>query len=369
MLVWVARMDKHQIVGLVEALAPPRFAASWDNVGLQVGDLAGEARGVLVSVNPSLAAASYAIARRHNLLVTHHPLLFRPQKSLPTDREPGRTIAKLMGHDIALYAAHTNLDATACNRRIADLLGWKLDQVLDPAGREPWFKVAIFVPTSQAEDLARAMWEAGGRVAASDLASLTHPVEGTFRAKAPAGARSQMQTVAGTKLEVVARQRDLDDVLAAARRNHPYESPACDVLKLEGDGDAWGIGLFGDLPEPATIAAIAARVRTALDPRSMRLVGDATREVRRVAICSGSGSELCGVAADRGVELFITGEVRYHTALDARDRGLAILEIGHQASEEPVVDFLVGYLRERLPTTVPIEAFHEAEPFEILSPP
>ncbi len=361
-------MDKQQIVALIEALAPPRFAAPWDNVGLQVGNLAGEARGVLISVNASLAAASYAIARRHNLLITHHPLLFKPQKALPTDREPGRTIAKLLGHDIALYAAHTNLDATACNRRLADLLGWRLEHVLEQAGKEAWYKVAVFVPTSQAEELARAMWEAGGgKIGGSDLASFTHPAEGTFRAKSTPGVRSQMQTVAGTQLEVVARQQDLDDVLAAVRRVHPYETPACDVIRIEGGGDPWGIGLYGDLPEPQSIADIAAKVRTALDPRSLRLVGDSRREVRRVAICSGSGGDLCDRAADRGVELFITGEVRYHTALDARDRGLAILEIGHQASEEPVVDFVVGYLRERLPTTVPVEAFHEAEPFEILA--
>ncbi|MBM3273516.1 MAG: Nif3-like dinuclear metal center hexameric protein, partial [Candidatus Sericytochromatia bacterium] len=148
------------------------------------------------------------------------------------------------------------------------------------------------------------------------------------------------------------------------RRTHPYETPACDVYKLESGGDTWGLGLYGDLPEPRKISEIADRVRTALTPRSLRLVGDAARTVKRVAICSGSGGDLCHRAADRGVELFLTGEVRYHTALEARDRDLAILEVGHQASEEPVVDFLVGYLRERLPTTVPVEAFHEAEPFE-----
>lgn len=356
-------MDRNAVVALVEELAPPRYAASWDNVGLQVGDPGGEVRGVLVSVNPSLAAATQAIAKRYNLLITHHPLIFKPAKALPTDREPGRTVARLVGNDITLYAAHTNLDATACNQRIADLLGWRLDSVLDPGGRESWYKVAVFVPTSQAEEVTRAMWEAGGG-SVYDLASFTQPAEGTFRARSAPGTIPRLHTVAGTRLEVVARQRDLDDVLTAVRRAHPYETPACDVYKLESGGDAWGIGLYGDLPEPATIRDVAARVRKALHPRTMRLVGDPGRTVRRVGVCSGSGGDLWPRAADKGVELYITGEVRYHAALEARDRGVAILEIGHQASEEPVVDFLVGYLRERLPTTVPVEAFHEEEPFE-----
>jgi dinuclear metal center YbgI/SA1388 family protein len=360
-------MDRRAVLALVEDLAPPAYAASWDNVGLQAGNPEGQTRGVLVSVNPSLAAVSYAIAKRYNLLITHHPLIFKAQKSLPTDREPGRTIGKCLGNDLTVYAAHTNLDTTACNRRIADLLGWKLDHVLDPGGRDAWYKVAVFVPTSQAEDLARAMWEAGGGSAANyDLATLTQPAEGTFRARSAPGTLARLHTVAGTRLEVVARQRDLDDVLSAVRRTHPYETPACDVYRLESGGDTWGLGLYGDLPEPQTIAEIAVRVRTALAPRSLRLVGDVARTVKRVGVCSGSGGDLCQRAADRGVELFLTGEVRYHTALDARDRNLAILEVGHQASEEPVVDFLVGYLRERLPTTVPVEAFHEAEPFEII---
>lgn len=358
-------MDRNEVVALVEELAPPRYAASWDNVGLQVGHPGGEVRGVLVSVNPSLAAATQAIARRCNLLITHHPILFKPAKALLTDREPGCTIARLLGHDITLYAAHTNLDATACNRRIADLLGWKLDSVLDPGGSDAWYKVAVFVPTSQADDVARAMWEAGGGIASGyDLASVTQPAEGTFRARSAPGSIPRLHTVAGTRLEVVTRQRDLDAVLGAVRRAHPYETPACDVYRLESGGDHWGIGLWGDLPEAATVREIASRVRTALHPRCMRLVGDPDRLVRRVAVCSGSGGDLWRRATDRGVDLYITGEIRYHAALEARDSGIAILEIGHQASEEPVVDFLVGYLRERLPTTIPVEAFHEAEPFE-----
>ncbi|MBU6430362.1 MAG: Nif3-like dinuclear metal center hexameric protein, partial [Cyanobacteria bacterium REEB65] len=243
----------------------------WDNCGLQAGNIAGPTTGVVVSVNPSYAAAARAVARGANLLITHHPLLFKATRSLPTDRDPGKTMALLLAHDVTCYAAHTNLDVTACNHRIADLLGWSLDGVIEP--------LAAISPNS---------------------------------------------------------------------------------------GEAVGLGLYGDLPEAATLCDIADRVRQALAPQSLRLVGDPDRPVGRIGVCSGSGGDLVHAAADRGVELYITGEVRYHTALEALERGLAILEVGHQASEEPVVEVLVGFLKERLPAGLLVEAFHEPEPFRVL---
>lgn len=362
-------MDRRTAMALVEELAPLRYAASWDNSGLQVGSAEGEVTGVLVAVNPSPAAARHASSSGHNLLITHHPLIFKATKQLATDRDPGRTIAHLLAHDITAYAAHTNLDATACNYRLADLLGWRLDRVLDPGGSESWYKVAVFVPAEKRDDVARAMWEAGAGIPGGyDLASLSQPSEGTFRAKGGTGMLPRLQTVAGTRLEVVTRGRQVEDVVSAMRRVHPYETVSYDVFKLENSGEPWGMGLYGKLAEPQTIGEIAQRVRHALSPRSLRLVGDLSRKVSTVGICSGSGGDLAHRAADCGVELYITGEIRYHTALEVRDRGLAVLEIGHQASEEPVVDFLVGHLARQLPSTVPVEAFHELEPFEVLLP-
>ncbi|MBI6545319.1 MAG: Nif3-like dinuclear metal center hexameric protein [Cyanobacteria bacterium NC_groundwater_1444_Ag_S-0.65um_54_12] len=255
-------MDKYAIATLLETLAPVSLAADWDNCGLQVGDLAGELKGILVALNASLAACQRAIDLQCNLLVTHHPLFFKPLRQLLTTGGPGRIASRLLANDIALYTAHTNLDVVACNRRLADLLGWDFEQVLAP--------------------------------------------------------------------------------------------------------EANGMGLCGDLPEPLTISAIANRIRQALAPNGIRLVGASQKLVKRVGICAGSGSDLLAATERQQVDLFITGEIRYHVALEARDRQIAILEIGHQTSEEPVVDFLVGYLRKRLPATLLIEGFHEAEPFEVL---
>ncbi len=259
----------HDLLAPIEALAPLTRAANWDNCGLQVGSPDETLTGVLVAVNPSRLALQTAIARGANLLVTHHPLLFKAVKVLDTRTDPGRSAALAIKNGITVYAAHTNLDVVACNHHLSRLLGFPLDRPLSVMGHDP----------------------------------------------------------AGT----------------------PF-----------------GIGLWGELPESMAVSEILDRVKQAISPRSLRLVGDSARRVRRIAICSGSGGDLVDDALAQGVECFITGELRYHTALDCLDRGLAVIEAGHQATEQPVVDFLVEALRPHLPASIPISGFSELEPFEVI---
>ncbi|MEB3238371.1 MAG: Nif3-like dinuclear metal center hexameric protein [Candidatus Sericytochromatia bacterium] len=263
-------MERSELVRWLEVLAPPTRAASWDRVGLQVGRPDGDVTGVCVSVNPSLAAVRAAIALGANVLVTHHPLIFKPMGEVRTDREQGRILAEALAHDLTLYAAHTNLDVTACNRRLSDLMGWGLDQILVPEG-------------------------------------------------------------------------------------------------IDEEGRPWGLGLWGRLDVPRKLEELCREVGRTLQARSLRLVRGHDRPVSTVGVCSGSGGDFWHRAAALGLDLYVTGEMRYHDALDAVAAGVCVLEVGHQASEEPVVDVVVGFLRERLPRTVPVEGFREREPFEVLS--
>ncbi|MBM3258197.1 MAG: Nif3-like dinuclear metal center hexameric protein [Candidatus Sericytochromatia bacterium] len=263
-------MERSELVRWLEVLAPPTRAASWDRVGLQVGRDAGPVTGVCVSVNPSMAAVRAARAMGANVLVTHHPLIFKPLSEVRTDRESGRVLAEALAGDLMLYAAHTNLDVTACNRRLSDLMGWDLDQILVPEGRDE-------------------------------------------------------------------------------------------------EGLPWGLGLWGQLAAPRALDALCREVGRTLQARSLRLVRGHDREVASVAVCSGAGGDFWPRVAALGIDLYITGEIRYHDALDASAHGVCVLEVGHQASEEPVVDVVVGFLRERLPRTVVVQGFREPEPFEVLS--
>lgn len=356
----------------LETLSPLSYAAAWDNCGLQFGDPDAACTGVLVTVNPSYAAVLEAERLGANLIVSHHPLLFKATKRLDTRRDPGRTIARLARAGVTCYAAHTNLDATTCNHHLAALFGLPLDRVLHSEGRHPWFKLAVLVPPGSERGVLEALWQAGaGQTGSYDEVGYWSPGTETFRplpGSHPAlGVVGERHEGPELRLEVLVPAQVRERVVDALVRAHPYEAPAYDLIRLENGGDAYGVGLWGMLDPPMTIEAIAERVRLAIKPRSLRLVGDRTRLIRRVGVCSGAGGDLLEAVRANGVELFITGEVRYHTALEAVEQGISILEAGHQATEQPVVHYVTQFLRAQVPEAIPVSGFCEPEPFEVLS--
>jgi dinuclear metal center YbgI/SA1388 family protein len=356
----------------MEELAPLSYAASWDNCGLQFGNPGDACRGILVSVNPSLAAAQEAGRLGANLLITHHPLLFKATKRLDTRVDPGRIIQFLAEAGITSYAAHTNLDATACNHHLSKLFGIPMDRPLEVEGRHPFYKLVVTVPIDQSHGLLEALWAAGaGKLGEYDRAGFWSDGTASFRplqgATPAVGAIAQDHAGPERRIEVLVPGRVRGAVLGALSQHHPYESPAYDLIRLENAGEPYGIGLWGELPSPMTAYEVAERVRTGIHPRTLRLVGDGNRPVSRVGVCSGAGGDLVNRAIELGLDLFITGEVRYHTALEAAQQGLCLVEAGHQATEEPVVDVVVEYLRARFPDLA-IQGFSEPEPFEVLAP-
>ncbi|HEY9857273.1 MAG TPA: Nif3-like dinuclear metal center hexameric protein [Stenomitos sp.] len=365
-------MQIRHILDLIEELAPLSYAASWDNCGLQVGNPDDPCTGVLVTVNPSLAAIQHAEHVGANLVIAHHPLLFKATKRLDTRKDPGRQVAHLAKAGITCYAAHTNLDATACNHHLAALFGLRMDRVLQVEGRHPWYKLSVLVPVESERVVLEALWQAGaGQTGAYDRVAFLTEGTGTFRplpgSNPTLGQVGALHEGRELRIEVLVPAPVRGAVLAALLKAHPYEAPAYDLIRLENGGEAYGIGLWGELNEPLSIEEIARRVQASISPRSLRLVGDRRRMVRRVGVCSGAGGDLAEAAIAQGVELYITGEVRYHTALEAAEQGLAILEAGHQATEQPVVDYVTNYLAARVPDTLPIVGFAEPEPFEVLT--
>lgn len=364
-------MHHHELLSLIDELAPPGYAASWDNCGLQCGNPEDFTSGVMIAVNPSLAVAEAAEKSGANLLITHHPLLFKPTKRLDFRLEPGRTLQRLIRAGITCFAAHTNLDATACNHHLARLLELPLEKVLHLEGTVPWYRLGVMVPPDSAMELQAALWAAGaGSLGSYDRASFMIEGTGTFRPLLGSdpfeGTPWQLQRTPETRMEFLVPARVRHAVLAALHQTHPYEMPAYDLIQLANGGEAYGVGLWGELPEPLKVRELADRLRDKLGPRSLRLVGDSKREVTRVALCTGSGGDLLDAAARHGVDCFITGEMRYHTALEAMERGITVLEAGHQATEQPVIDLLVDYLCVRVGPGVPIAGFVEPEPFEVL---
>ncbi|MEB3195696.1 MAG: Nif3-like dinuclear metal center hexameric protein [Candidatus Sericytochromatia bacterium] len=359
------------VIDVMARMAPPRLAENWDNVGLMVGHPGRPLGGVTVALDPTFEAVQAAIAQGSNLVVTHHPLLFKPPRSLDLRQEPGRTLEALIKADCALYSAHTNLDATTVNHALASRLGLQGRTLLHRNGEMPRYKLGIHVPIAQVSAVCEAAWEAGaGQEGDYHRAVYAWDSEGQFQAGPEAqpavGSAGQDTRVHERRLEFVVPGDRLDAVRQAVLSAHPFEAPALDVLQLVGGGQAEGFGLVGDLEIATPLAAFAERVKADLGVSAVRYVGEGHRAVRRVAWLGGSGGDYWKEALAAGADVYITGEVRHHAALDALAAGLSFIEVGHVGSEQPVVPVLADLLRDALGGHVPVHALHQVDPFVVV---
>ncbi|NQT18758.1 MAG: Nif3-like dinuclear metal center hexameric protein [Planctomycetes bacterium] len=348
-------MKIKDIAIVMESLAPERLAEIDDPIGLQVGNSDADVRTVLVALDPSRGVLNEAAERNAQLVVSHHPLIFTPLASL-TDRTPAeRRAVEFVKQDVALFAAHTNLDCApgGINDSLAQLLGISYVQPLTRA-RTALKKIVVFVPAGDLDDVAAAMCAAGaGSIGAYTDCTFRVRGIGTFTPTAAAdphiGQAGRLEHVDEARLESIVREENVAEVLAAIRKAHPYEEPAFDVYPLENKRGEAGLGRWGVLPGPMAAADFIAEVAKKLGTRGIRYVGDATRRVSRVAVCGGAGADLYKEAVAHGCEVYVTGDVKYHAFLDACDDGLILVDAGHAETELPGVRELHRRLGAELP--------------------
>ncbi|MCL4425290.1 MAG: Nif3-like dinuclear metal center hexameric protein [Firmicutes bacterium] len=343
------------IINLMEDLAPRRRAMEWDNVGLQTGHPAWEVKRIMVALDASEAAIAQAEASGCQLLLVHHPLIFKPQSHLREDLPLGRKLARLVGARIALYVAHTNLDVAEGG--VSDVLARRLGlvdlEVLSAMAEEGYYKLVVFVPQGHEEKVRQALAEAGAGWI-GNYSHCTFQTAGTGTFKPLEGANPFLGEV-GTleyaqeyRLETILPKNISARVIRAMLRAHPYEEAAYDLFPLANEGRPYGLGRVGRLENSLTLAELAQKIRTALGARTLRVMGDGRRSITRVAVLGGSGEDFVDKALFAGADVLVTGDVGYHRAREAQDKGLAVIDAGHWATEAPVVSFLAGWLRQRL---------------------
>lgn len=346
------------LLDALEQWAPPAYAEDWDNPGLTVGARDAAISRVLVALTPDEAAADAAIAAGAQLLLTHHPLIFKPLKQINTDTAVGRTVLKLAAHGVAHYCAHTNLDIApgGVNDVLAAALGLSSMEPLADVAREVCYKVMVYVPAGHEEAVRQAMCAAGaGCVGRYSCCTFQARGTGTFlpgEGTSPfLGEAGKLEYADEYRLETIVPQSALPAVLRAMRESHPYEEVAYDVFRLEQGGAARGIGRVGDLAQPVTLREFLALVgdRLGCDHLSYQTGGrDAdARAIRRVAICGGSGASYLDAAKRAGADVYLTGDVKYHDGQTARQLGVAVVDAGHFATERPIVQALADFARRQ----------------------
>jgi dinuclear metal center YbgI/SA1388 family protein len=360
--------------GVFEALNaayPFAHCAEWDNVGIQLGDPGQRADRILVALDPSPAAVDRLIRTKSDLLVTHHPLIFSPLKSIRPDRPASAAAFRLARVGAAVISAHTNADAApfGVSWAIARRLGLQGIEPLvpdDPSGNA--CKVVVFVPEDNADSIRVALSGAGaGRIGDYSDCTFESGGTGTFtapRAASPfAGTAGSRNAVAELRIETVVAGADLPRVLQALRGAHPYEEPAIDVYPLRGGALGGGYGAIGLLPAAAPAAAVLDAIAHRLRCNGgLRVAGPLRRTVRRIAVLGGSGADFIRAAVDAGADLFVTGDVKFHQAQEAMAAGITVADVGHGAAEKWILPEFKRVITETFGASALVRIFIEKEP-------
>lgn len=354
---------------------PFAHRADWDNVGILLGDPEAPVRSVLVALDATPAVLALCRQARPDLLLTHHPVIHTPLKSIRPDDGASAAAFVLAGMSVAVISAHTNADVAprGVSWAVARRLGLLGIRPLLPGEPSDACKVAVFVPPEAADAVLDAIAEAGGgRIGAYSRCSFRTAGAGTFLPAAAAhpyrGKAGSEERVDEVRLESVVARSLLPKVLAAARAAHPYEEPAIDVYPLTGGALGGGVGAVGDRKAPVSLEDALEEIFTRIRPSWIRVAGTRRKKVRRVAVVAGSGSEFARAAREAGADLFVTGDMKYHQALEAAAGEMPVADVGHGSAEKWILPEFRRVLAGRFGKGLAIRVFMEEEPLRMFRP-
>jgi dinuclear metal center YbgI/SA1388 family protein len=359
-------MKIRDLVRALEAIAPTRFAAPWDNVGLLVGDEASPLSRVLLTIDCTAEVLHEARRDRSEAIVSYHPPIFEASKRFVA----GSVAFEAACAGIAIHSPHTALDVAdgGTNDVLADVLSMAEREPLRPLEtRDAELKLVTFVPPAHLDAVTQAVFGAGaGRIGNYSSCAFHAPGIGTFvggEGTHPAvGQPGRLEESTELRLETVVPLSRVRDVLQALRGAHPYEEPAFDLVRLAAPPAAAGMGRVGRV-DASSVATILERIKGGLGIRHVLVAGPIDRDVSRVAVCAGSGGEFVADAIASRAQLFLTGELRHHDALRAAAAGLTVVCVLHSASERVALGSVERSLAEALPGVSIARSRTDRDPF------
>ncbi|GAB3024871.1 Nif3-like dinuclear metal center hexameric protein [Niabella terrae] len=347
-------MQISAFVQYLENLAPRNLQEPYDNAGLLTGAADWECKGVLCCLDALESVVDEAMERNCNLIVAHHPILFRGLKSLTGKNYVERTLIKAIKNDIAIYAIHTNLDAVldGVNGKIAEKLGLTEQRILRPK-TGLLNKLYFYVPEAQAASVLEALFEAGGgRIGNYSECSFRVAGTGTFKpldgAQPFLGAIGQRETAAELKVELLVPEYRSAALIRHLQEVHPYEEVAYELVGLQNEHPQIGSGLSGRLPQPMATGEFLERLREIFGCSVIRHTAIRQEQVERISVCGGAGSFLINDAISCKSDVYVTSDLKYHEFFDA-DHRLLLVDIGHYESEQFTIELLKDRLAEKFP--------------------
>lgn len=346
-------MKHKEIIEYLENWAPKGIAWEKDNVGLQLGFKDELTKGILLTLDVDNDALKKAIDEKCNLIISHHPVFFQSLSKIDLATSKGQLIELALRNKITIYTAHTNLDFTknGVSFALAKKLGLEKINFLENAPQTQ-YKLVTFVPEQYVEKLINSLSDAGAGV----IGNYTHcsyqlKGKGTFfgleNTNPAVGEKGKLESVEEIRLEMIFEKWNLHKILRALISNHPYEEPAYDIYPLQNRNVNFGFGAVGYLKEKMDLASFVKLVKDKLKVKSVKFTSGNKRNVQKIGVCGGSGSDLISKAISEGCDAFVTADIKYHTFLDYGDQ-IALIDAGHFYTEYPIIDELEKRVSEFL---------------------
>jgi dinuclear metal center protein, YbgI/SA1388 family len=348
-------MIVQEICTVLEDFAPLALQENYDNAGLQVGKRTDTINGILLCIDITEDVIDEAIRHNCNLIISHHPLIFKGLKRLTGDDYVQRCVIKAIQNNIAIYSAHTNLDSVAegVNGRIAQKIGLTECRILAPE-KERLLKLVTFVPIAEADKVREALFAAGaGRIGNYDSCSYNSEGFGTFRAGdgcSPfVGKINELHHEPEIRLEVIVPTHFRFNVQQALIATHPYEEPAFDWIPIANEWQQTGMGMIGELPQPEDETEFLKRLKSTFNAGVIRHTHLRGKQVKKVAVCGGSGASLLSTAIRANADIFVSADFKYHDFFGVDNR-IVVADIGHYESEQFTKEIFFEQIQKKLPT-------------------
>ena len=347
-------MKVKDIISAIEEIAPLSYQESYDNAGLIVGKYDCELTGALICLDVVEEVVEEAIAKGLNLIISHHPIVFKGLKRFNGNNYVERTVMLAIQNNIAIYSAHTNLDSVkgGVSDKMCDVLGLINRRILDPVS-EDLKKLITYVPSEKAEEVRHSLFEAGaGQIGKYDSCSFNTKGEGTFKANEGTspyvGKQGELHYESETRIETIFPKHLQGKVINALHRSHPYEELAYDIYSLDNKNPQVGLGMIGELETPMDSEAFLLKLKHLFNCGGIRHTSIIKDKIKKVALCGGSGSFLLGKAKSAKADIYITGDFKYHEFFDAEGK-LIIADIGHYESEQFTREIFYEIVTKKFP--------------------
>lgn len=353
-------VNSRKIINIIEEFAPQKLAEQWDNVGFQIGNKNIEVDKVMVALEVDEDVINEAISENVDLIITHHPLIFSKINQLTTDDPIQKLVIKMIKNNINLYVAHTNIDASkeGTNNYLANKLNLQRTTLLDKTYNKKYYKLVTYCPPEHSKNILDELFKHEvGKIGNYENASYKSYGQGTFKplegSNPYKGEQNTLEVVKEERIEVLVNEDNLSKAINALIKTHPYEEPAYDIVPIENKFEEFGIGLIGYLNQTIAFEAFVDELRDVLNIKNLKVVGDLDKKIKKVAICSGAGSDYINLAKDHGCDCLITGDIKYHEAKNAQAINLNVIDAGHFETE----NIYTTYLHKRLTNAVQAKGY------------